>query len=100
DEHADDAQFQRAESYAKEKKYQESLGEYQRVFEKYPDSALADDAAFRAGEAAEALKWCTDARAYFGLLVKRWPKSNLVKKAKSKDAAIKKNSKSKAKCQS
>src|SRR5690606_31457183 len=63
DEHADDAQFQRAESYAKEKKYQESLGEYQRVFEKYPDSALADDAAFRAGEAAEALKWCTDARA-------------------------------------
>jgi TolA-binding protein len=99
DERADDAQMTRGETYFKEKKYQESLGEFQRVFEKYPDSPLADDSAFRAGEAAEQLKWCTDARAYFGLLIQRWPKSNLVKKAKDRDAGLKKAAKDKKKCQ-
>lgn len=97
---ADDAQFQRAESYFKEKKYQESLGEYQRVFEKYADSPLADDAAFKAGEAAEALKWCTDARAYFGLLVSKWPRSDFVTKAKAKDKTLKAAASDKKKCQS
>ena len=100
DAQADDAQFQRAESYLKEKKYQESLGEYQRVFEKFGTSPLADDAAFKAGEAAEALKWCTDARAYYGLLVQKWPKSELVSKAKAKDKALKAASGDKKKCQS
>jgi TolA-binding protein len=97
---ADDAQMQRGESYYRERKYQESLGEYQRVFEKYQDSSLADDAAFRAGEAAEELRWCTDARAYFGLLVKKWPRSDLARKAKARDAALKKNAGNKKKCQS
>jgi TolA-binding protein len=100
DQMADDAQFQRAESYFKEKKYQESLGEYQRVFEKYSDSPLADDAAYKAGEAAEALKWCTDARAYFGLLVQKWPKSDFVAKAKAKDKTLKAAAGDKKKCQS
>jgi len=99
DEKADDAQLARGESYYREKKFQESLGEFQRVFEKYPDSSLADDSAFRAGEAAEQLKWCTDARAYFGLLVQRWPRSDLIKKAKAKDADLKKAAKDKKKCQ-
>jgi TolA-binding protein len=100
DEKADDAQFQRGEAYFKEKKYQDSLGEYQRVFEKYGDSTLADDAAYKAGEAAEALRWCTDARAYFGLLVQRWPKSDYVTKAKTRDKALKAASGDKKKCQS
>ena len=100
DARAAEAQYQRGESYFLEKRYQESLGEYQRVFEKYGSSPHADNAAFRAGEAAEQLKWCTDARAYFGLLVKRWPKSDLVRKAKDKDAALRKNAKNKSKCQS
>ena len=99
DERADDAQMARGEAYYKEKKFQESLGEFQRVFEKYPDSPLADDSAYRAGEAAEQLKWCTDARAYFGLLLQRWPRSDLVKKAKARDAELKKAAKDKKKCQ-
>lgn len=99
-ERADDAQLQRGESYFRERKFQESLGEFQRVFEKYADSPLADDAAFRAGEAAEELKWCTDARAYFGLLMKKWPQSDLIKKARARDSALKKNTDNKKKCQS
>ena len=97
---ADNAQYQLAESFFKEKKYNESLRQFQAVFEKYPQSSLADDAAYHAGEAAEQLKWCTDARAYFGLLVKNWPKSNLARKARAQDARLKKLSHNKKKCQS
>jgi len=99
DEKADDAQLQRAESFFRERKFQESLGEFQRVFEKYPTSTVADDAAFRAGEAAEQLHWCTDARAYYGLLVKKWPRSDLAKKAKAKDMELRKAFGDKKRCQ-
>jgi tol-pal system protein YbgF len=97
---ADDAQFRRGEANAKQGNLQEALAEFQKVFEKYPSSPLADQALFRAGESAESLKWCTDARAYFGLLRQKFPKSNLVKKAKDKDAKLKKAAKDKNKCQS
>jgi TolA-binding protein len=99
DEKADDAQLQRAEASAKQKKYDEALPEFQKVYDKYAASPLAAQALLRAGEMAEALRWCTDARAYFGLLKQKYPKSPLVKKATTKDAAIKKL-KEKGKCQS
>ena len=54
----------------------------------------------RAGEVAESLKWCTDARAYFGLLRQKYPKSSLARKAKAKDRTLKKNARNKKKCQS
>jgi len=95
---AGEAQYYRAESQFKDKDYRGALGEFQRVFEKYPKADLADDALFRAGESAEALKWCTDARAYYGLLRQRYPKSALAKKAKTKDADLKKASSDKKKC--
>lgn len=95
---AGDAQYYRAESAFKDKDYRTALGEFQRVFEKYPKSDLADDALFRAGESAEALKWCTDARAYYGLLRQRYARSSLAKKAKQKDADLKKAASDKKKC--
>jgi TolA-binding protein len=70
------------------------------VFDKYADSSLADDALFRAGEAAEKLKNCTEARAYFGLIKSKYPKSNLAKKAGEKDKALKSAAKDKKKCTS
>jgi TolA-binding protein len=99
DEKADDAQMGRAESYFRERKFQESLGEFQRVFEKFPKSSLADDAAYRAGEAAEELKWCTDARAYYGLLLKKWPRSEHARKAKARDTTLRREADNKRKCQ-
>jgi tol-pal system protein YbgF len=97
---ADDAQYFRGESHFGQKDYEAAIREYQKVFDKYADSALADDALFRAGEAAQLLKNCTEARAYFGLLRQKYPKSNLVKKAGDKDKDIKADAKNKAKCAS
>jgi TolA-binding protein len=97
---AAEAQLQRAEVLVKQKRTQEALGEFQKVYDKYPGSPFADRALWRAGEMAEALKWCTDARAYYGLLRQKYPKSDLAKKAKDKDAALKKAASDKRKCQS
>lgn len=97
---ADDAQFKRGEAYFVQKDYKSAVSEYQTVFDKFASSSLADDALFRAGESAENLKWCTDARAYFGLLRQKYPKSDMVSRAKKKDAELKKNAKNKKLCQS
>jgi TolA-binding protein len=88
------------ETYFQEKNYDAAIGEYQKVFDKFPTSDLADDSLFRAGEAAEALKNCTEARAYFGLVKEKYPKSSLVKKAGEKDKALKKAGSDKKKCTS
>lgn len=97
---ADDAQFYRGESFSKENNHEAALKEFQVVFEKYAASPLADDALYRAGQAAESLKWCTDARAYYGLLRQKFPRSELAKKSKARDAQLKKFARNKKKCQS
>ena len=97
---ADDAQYFRAETFFLQKDYEPAIGEYQKVFEKYADKQLADDALFRAGEAAQLMKNCAESRAYFGLLRQKFPKSNLVKKSEAKDKELKADAKNKAKCSS
>lgn len=97
---ADDAQYFRGETFFQEAAYDDAIPEYQKVWEKFTDSALADDALFRAGEAAEKLKNCTEARAYFSGLKQKYPKSNLVKKAEDKDKELKAAAKTKSKCTS
>jgi TolA-binding protein len=97
---ADDAQYFRGETYFQEDNFDAAIGEYQKVWEKFAESALADDALFRAGEAAEKLKNCTEARAYFGALKQKYPKSTLLKKAEEKDKALKAAAKNTAKCSS
>jgi TolA-binding protein len=100
DPRADDAQLALGELYMKEKVYDKALGEFQKVIDGWPDGDAVDDAIFRAGEAATAMKWCRDARAYFDLLVKKHPKSPLVKDAQKKLEYLKKNAKKKDICQS
>lgn len=97
---ADDAQFYRGEAYFREGNFEASLKEFQAVFEKFASSALADDALYRAGQAAEKLKWCTDARAYYGLLRQKFPRSDLAKKSKTRDNALRRAAKNKKVCQS
>ncbi len=97
---ADDAQYFRGETYYSEKSYDAAIGEYQKVFDKYPDGSFADDAMFRAGEAAAALKNCTEAVVYFEQLKTSYPKSNLAKSAGEKAKALKAAAKDKKKCTS
>jgi|TARA_R110000868_G_scaffold320232_1_gene581164 tol-pal system protein YbgF len=99
-EKADDAQFNRGQAYFVQKDYKSALEEFQAVFDKFPQSALADDSIFRAAESAQKLKWCTDARAYYGLLRQKYPKSDMAGKAKKQGDYLKKNAKKKSICQS
>lgn len=96
---ADDALYFRGEAMAKQGDHFNAIGEYQKVFTKYTTSPLADDALFRAGEAAFSLKQCTEARAYFAEIKKKYPRSELKKLADDKDKAIKAVAKTPAKCQ-
>lgn len=96
---ADDAQYWVAESFYREKQYEKAIAEFQKVIDAYPDADMADDAFLQAGTAAADMKWCVDANAYFGELVRRYPKSTLVKTAKQKLEHLKKNAKNKDVCQ-
>lgn len=91
DNNADDAQYYRAESYMKEKNYELAIAEFQKIFQSYDSSSVADDAFLRAGEAAEELKSCREARAYYNTLMTKFPKGTFAKKAKQRDAFLKKN---------
>ena len=97
---AAEALYFRGEAMMKKGETDAAIGEYQKVFERYAQSAIADDAAFRAGEAAYQLKNCTEARAYFGLLKQKYPKSSLLKQAEAKDKEIRGAVRNKAKCTS
>lgn len=97
---APEAQYYRGEAAFRSEDFKSAIGEFQKVFDKYPDSRRADEALFRAGESAEGLKWCTDARAYYGVLVQRYPKSSLVARAKKKITDIAKIARDKKKCAS
>lgn len=97
---ADDGQYYMGESYFLEQDHDGAIRELQKVFDKFDQSALADDALFRAGEAAQILRRCSEARAYFGLLRQKYPRSPLVKKSKDKDQELKRDAKNKKKCAS
>ncbi len=98
DTRADDAQYALGEIFYREKSYEKAIGEFQKVIDGFPDGDQADRALFRAGEASIEMKWCVDARAYFGVLVQKYPKSTLLKNAKAKLEFIKKNAKKKDVC--
>lgn len=95
---ADDAQFYRGESYFRDKDYDGAIREFQKAFDKYKTSPIADNALFRAGEAAQRLQRCSEARAYFGLLRQKYPRSTLAKKARAKDRQLKRDAKNRRKC--
>ena len=97
---ADDAQYAVGDSFVKERQYESAIREFQRLIDSYAQSDLVDDAFYAAGGAAESMKWCTDARAYFGALVQRHPKSPWVKEAKKKLDYLKKQANNKTICQS
>ena len=73
---------------------------YQQLYDKYPDSQLADDGLYFAALAAQQLKNCTEARTYLDLVKKKYPKSNVTKQADDLDKGLKKDLKNKAKCNS
>ena len=95
---ADDSVYFRGQAYTNLKDWDHAIGVYQQLFDKYPESSLADDGLYFAALAAQQLKNCTEARTYLGLIKQKYPKSNVTKQATELDAAIKKDLKTKTKC--
>jgi TolA-binding protein len=86
------------ESFAKEKDYAHAIAEYQRVVDGFAKSDVVDDAFLAAGQAALDAKLCIEAGAYFGELIRQFPKSPLARTAKSKLDYVKKSSRNKKVC--
>lgn len=100
DDRADDAQYYLGELFVREGAHEKAIAEFQKVIDNYPNGDMVDDAFFAAGNAAAELKWCTDARAYFGVLLQKYPQSPHAKKAKERLDHLKKNAKNPKVCQS
>lgn len=81
---AADAQYQIAETYVVEQKFSEATREFELVVERWPASARAPIALFRAGVIAEQRGTIDKARGYFDRLVKSYPKSDEARQAQEK----------------
>jgi TolA-binding protein len=92
------AQYLRAETYYRQKKYVLAIREYQRLFVKYPKDRLADDGFWRAGQAAEHLKRCDEARAYYATLRRKYKRSEFAKRALKRDKLLRKWRRNRKKC--
>ena len=97
-ERADDALYFRGQAYTNLKDWEKAIGIYQQLVDKFPDGSFTDDGLYFAALAAQQLKQCTEARTYLGIIKTKYPKSNVAKQASDLDAAIKKDTKNKAKC--
>jgi TolA-binding protein len=62
-------------AFAEEAKHTQAAGEYQQVLDGYPKSEEVPEAMFRLGEAFVELKFCSDAKAIFTDLTKRYRRS-------------------------
>jgi tol-pal system protein YbgF len=97
-ERADDALYFRGQSYTNLKDWEKAIAAYQQLVDKYADSSFTDDGLYFAALAAQALKQCTEARTYLGIIRAKYPRSNVAKQAADLDAEIRKTAKVKARC--
>jgi tol-pal system protein YbgF len=78
---APDAQFALAETYYRDKQYDQAMRELERVVEMFPGSARAPAALYRAGVIAEEQGNVSKAREYFRRVIAGYPKSDEAKRA-------------------
>jgi TolA-binding protein len=96
---APEAQFLRAESHRIEKDFEQALVEYHKLMDdNCSKNAFVDDAFFRGGEAAEALKQCGEARAYYSAVKQKCKASSFAKEAGARDENLKKKAKDSKVC--
>jgi tol-pal system protein YbgF len=84
----DNAHFWLAECHFADKHYDKAILSYERVYKDFPSSNKADAALYKMGLAFLALGYEEDARAFFGELLQKFPKSALVKDAKGRLADL------------
>ena len=80
----DEAYFRLGELYYQSRKYRSALQEYIHVAEKFRKSSFVDDAYYRIGICSMKIGSYKDAEIFFNALIKEYPKSPLIKAAKTK----------------
>jgi TolA-binding protein len=94
------AQLQVGQSFAQDFKYSSAVAEYLAVMSRFSRAPEVPDAMWFLGEAYVAMKYCTDAKAIFQDLAKRYPKSPRAAQVKDRLRDITKISRNKDLCTS
>lgn len=84
DPRVDDAQFKIGATYLGEERPATALGELRTVITDHPRGDVADDALFAMANAFYALHACTDARSSLEALIRTYPRSELVRTARTR----------------
>lgn len=84
DERIDNAQYRIGASYLEENRPATALGELNRVRTDHPNGDVADDALLAMANAFYALHACTDARSTLQALIRAYPRSPLVRRARTR----------------
>ncbi|MFA6032713.1 MAG: tetratricopeptide repeat protein [Myxococcota bacterium] len=88
------AQFQIAEGYSREGKYQNAVIEFQKVLSDYPDSDRVEDSSYWLAVSFAQIGLADDAKKLLNEFIKAYPDSKLVPKARKKLAEIAESRKS------
>jgi TolA-binding protein len=94
------AQLQVGQAFAQDFKYSSAVAEYLAVMSRFSRAPEVPDAMWFLGEAYVAMKYCTDAKAIFQDLAKRYPKSPRAAQVKDRLRDITKISRNKDLCTS
>jgi TolA-binding protein len=100
DPRAPQAELQVGQSFAQEFKHALAVAEYQAVMSRFSRSPEVPEAMWQLGESYVAMKYCTDAKAIFLDLSKRYPKSPRAGQVKDRLRDIQKISRNKDLCTS
>ncbi len=100
DPRASQAQLQVGQSFAQELKYGLAVAEYLAVLSRFSRSPEVPEAMWSLGEAYVAMKYCTDAKAIYTDLAKRYPTSPRAAQVKERLREIQKISRNKDLCTS
>jgi TolA-binding protein len=100
DPRASQAQLQVGQSFAQELKYGLAVAEYLAVLSRFARSPEVPEAMWSLGEAYVAMKYCTDAKAIYMDLAKRYPTSPRAAQVKDRLRDIQKISRNKDLCTS
>lgn len=98
DERADNAQYWIGQAYYEERKYAAAIAEFKKVLDNFPRGDATDGAMYGMALSFVELKYCTEGEAYLSDMIKRFPRSQLIEKAKKKIKEVKRSKRNKKLC--
>lgn len=100
DPRASKAQLAIGKSYALDGNHRQAAGTFQKILDDFPRSADVPEAMYELGRSFTELKFCSDARAIFLDVAKRFPRSSFARSSREQAAAVRKLQDDKTRCTS